>query len=61
LSNENTKQTYIRKECIMNCPKCNSTNIVIAVAGNGFGSWKCNNCNESGTYPPSGVSNEKRR
>jgi len=36
----------------MLCPKCGSSNVVIATAGNGFGGWKCNACNAAGTYPP---------
>jgi hypothetical protein len=38
----------------MKCLKCGSDNVVIATAGNGFGGWKCNNCNASGVYPPKG-------
>lgn len=36
----------------MKCPKCSSENVVIATAGNGFGTWKCNACNAFGSYPP---------
>lgn len=36
----------------MQCPRCGSDDTVVAVAGNGFGTWKCHACNSSGTYPP---------
>lgn len=34
------------------CPKCGSNDLTIAVADNGFGTYKCNKCNHSGSYPP---------
>lgn len=35
----------------MICPKCASHDVIIATALNRFGSWKCNDCGKSGTYP----------
>lgn len=35
----------------MECPNCKSKDVVVATAGNGFGTWKCNMCNSFGSYP----------